>query len=233
MSMSKKIPHQRTTTSEDDVVWAITAKYEYRRTLHHRRYERSAKLFRAQYFALEQRLHESFRFVSPCSQNETTTSIEYADLLRGAANLFESCSRDLLNCLYTLKVAVNIKHYLALDDQVKFADKSVICGHLHDQLKNSEVNRPFLNASGRQPGNLADTCHIPGWWTAYNNVKHDPSNYAANATFANAIAAVAANFVMLHQIYGPGFVYNTAVDSTGVLLTDGASKIFSLYVPVT
>jgi hypothetical protein len=233
MSTSKKIPHQPTTTLAGDVIWAITATYEYNSALHHRRYEQSAKLFRAQYFALEQRLHESFRFVSPCSQNEATTSIEYADLLRGAANLFESCSRNLLNCLYTLRGDVNITHYLALDDQAKFAGKSVTCGHLHDPLKNLEVNDPFLNSIGRQPGNLADTCHIPNWWTAYNNVKHDPSNYAANATFANAIAAVAANFVMLNQIYGPGFVYGTAVDSDNVLLTDGESKIFSLYAPIT
>ena len=51
---------------------------------------------------------------------------------------------------------------------------------------------------------------IPKWWTAYNNIKHDFSNYAEYATLENALRSICAVAILIYKVYGPGVTIGKA-----------------------
>jgi hypothetical protein len=140
-------------------------------------YERSwgaeAKLARFQYLGIEEELERSFRFVNPSDDNADAYSLKFAEIIRAAANAYEIKARELYARFHNNTDTINIFNYLALDRFLQLSDQTVShFAALDDFPQHREVCRPFANLVGWNRNSAIQPAHIPGWWNAYNKVKH-------------------------------------------------------------
>lgn len=164
-----------------------------------------AKTWRFQYVAIEEELEQSFRFVHPTDDNLNTYSIKYAEIIRSAANAFEILARELYARFYNDTDALNIYNYLALNVHLQFAHHTIIhLAALGTFPTHPEMVQPFAKLIPWDKASAVNQNHVPEWWTAYNNVKHSNAGLRTNATFANAVAAVGALFILIERVFGFG-----------------------------
>jgi hypothetical protein len=185
-------------------------------------YERSqgteARLARFQYLGIEEELERSFRFVSPSDDNADTYSLKFAEIIRTAANAYEIATRSLYAKFYNDSDEINIFNYLALDRFLHLSDQTVShFAAFGDFPSHTEVCRPFTLLVGWDRNSPILPAHVPGWWTAYNKVKHSNEGLRDHATLANAMAVTAAVFLLIERIYGFGVLQGGFCDmpSTG------------------
>lgn len=85
-----------------------------------------------------------------------------------------------------------------------------------DQLPSSTKARsPFASLrSWSKTQRLLDSKHVPSWWTAYNKIKikHTNDGIEQCGTLENAVASLAAVFLVLHKRYGYGLVFGMQPD---------------------
>jgi hypothetical protein len=172
-------------------------------------YERSqgkdARLARFQYLGIEEELERSFRYVSPSDENADAYSLKFAEIIRAAANAYEIAARALYAKFYNDTDDINIFNYLALDRFLHLSDQTVShFAALGDFPAHPEVRRPFAALASWDRNSKTEDKHIPGWWKAYNKVKHSNEGLKEHATLANAMAATAAVFLLIERIYGFG-----------------------------
>jgi hypothetical protein len=172
-------------------------------------YERSqgaeARLSRFQYLGIEEELERAFRFISPCDDNAEAYSLKFAEIIRATANAYEIAARALYAKFYNDTDDINIFNYLALDRHLHLSDQTVShLAALSDFPAHPEVCRPFGALACWDRNSKTEDKHIPGWWKAYNKVKHSNDGLKGHATLANATAATAAVFLIIERIYGFG-----------------------------
>lgn len=197
-----------------------------------RRYSREAMLYKAQYFSLEEMLLQAFEFVAPDSSNAAAYSIKFATIVKDACNVFEVVCRDLYNKFYVVPTdkSINILNFVSLDHYLKLSQVRLVLVAALDQFPaHPEVTAPFSGLPALAP-TYSDHKNLPGWWKAYNNIKHSNAHISQAATLTNALSALAALFTLLNQTYGYGLVYGMAELpnlSQGFLPNAKSSLLFS------
>jgi hypothetical protein len=188
------------------------------RTMYERSQGPEARLARFQYLGIEEELERSFRFVSPSDDNANAYSLKFAEIIRAAANAYEIAARSLYAKFYNDSDEINILNYLALDRFVQLSDQTVShFAALGDFPSHPEVCRPFTQLGGWDRNSPVLPAYVPGWWTAYNKVKHSNEGLKDHATLANAMAVTAAVFLLIERMYGFGVLQGGLYDtpSTG------------------
>jgi len=166
-----------------------------------------ARRLRLQYLSIEEELDRAFRYVSPCEHNANTFSFKFAETIRSAANMYEILSKDLYSKFYNSNDSLNIYNYLALDVYLNLADQKVTLVVAHDSFPAyPEVTRPFFGLVCWDRASPVADYQKPIWWSAYNDIKHSNAGIMAQATLANAVAAVAAIFLVIERVYGFGIL---------------------------
>lgn len=142
------------------------------------------------FLALEREFETVARYIEPCTQNNSTYSVELARLLMSAAQ----------------EVDVVLKAYCGFLDRnsnVSGIDSYYSCIAQHNpDFTNVEVeiahygmrSMPFYGWARNRP---------PEWWTANNKVKHHRSTHFDRATLKNtynAIAALEISIIHLYQV---------------------------------
>lgn len=183
-----------------------------------RKLSKECRIFRAQYFSIEEELLRAFDYVSPSEVNATAFSPKLGSIIKEAANIFELLSKYLYSRFYNDTDKINIFNYLALDVYLNYSKVTLKpLSFLDGFSKFPEVTEPFHKlktwsrasdlrppTKGATPSSLPD--YIPGWWDAYNALKHTNAGLDTYATLANAISATGAVYVSIHKIFGTGVV---------------------------
>lgn len=186
-----------------------------------------AKILKSQYFTIEEELARSFLFISPSDSNGIAYSIKFAEIIRAAANAYEIICRSVYEQIYVAPYDINIFNYLALDEKAGFSNLIArSLATLDDFPTYQEVKRPFISLTTWNKASPVQSTHVPGWWTAYNKIKHSNTGLKNHATLANAIAAVAAIFLLINKVYGPGVVSGPLIDAKGAFHTIPTSTLF-------
>ena len=193
-----------------------------------RRRSRDATVFKAQYMELDMRLQELFMYVAPCNANGQTHSVVLSTLIRNAANLFELVSRWLYTQLGLPRAELKVKKFLELDRYTGVSTLSVVSYKLYDEFLDSEIYRPFGKVGLWDRVSPIQDDQIPSWWTANNKLKHSNDGLKQYGTLRNSIAAVSGCFVLLHRIFGTGYVWGIDVDGNGRIYSDVVSGIFDI-----
>jgi hypothetical protein len=108
---------------------------------------------------------------------------------------------------YDATHVVDVLNYLALERFLKLGGRRVV--HLMavgEFPKWPEMSQPFYKLESWDKASKVQGAHVPGWWTAYNKVKHSDAGLKAHATMANATAAVAALYLLIERVYGFGIL---------------------------
>ena len=94
--------------------------------------------------------------------------------------------------------------------------------------------RPFTALAGWDRASAVRSEHVPGWWDAYNAIKHTNEGLRGHATLANATAAVAAVFLLTERIYGyrilQGGEYPVPTTTTGYWVMLNNPRVSELFV---
>jgi hypothetical protein len=180
---------------------------EIHRALYERAESDGARLSRLQYLVIEEELEQAFRYVNPAAENAGCFSLKFAEIIRAAANAYEIQCKALYARFYNGHDRINIYNYLALDRFLKLADRRVNhVAALGSFAALKEVAQPFANSASWDQMSPVTQAHVPGWWTAYNKVKHTNQGLERYATLANATAAVAAMFLLIEAVFGFGIL---------------------------
>jgi hypothetical protein len=183
----------------------MNAQFDIYRQAYERAMNTEAKVFDSQYSSITAELSDSFTYVSPANNNGKTYSVKFAEIIKNAANVYELISRVLYGRFYNDKDKINIFNFLALDVHVDFSRVKLNPYACYDLFPDfPEVTHPFVKLSAWDRCSLVEERHKPGWWTAYNKLKHSNSGLQQHATLANAIAAAAAIHVLISKTYGFG-----------------------------
>jgi hypothetical protein len=192
----------------------------------------SALTYKLQYLNLEAELIKSFLFVHPSEKNAKTYSIKFSEIIKGSANLYELISKDLYAKFYLydeLNDRIDIKNYLSLDRFLNLANSEVIPYLIGDKFViKQEIFKPFINLTSWDNNSSIKEEHKPNWWIAYNKIKHSNHGLEVYATLENAIASLAANFLLIDRIYGLGVVYGELFPPTGEVFNVKTSELFSI-----
>ena len=147
------------------------------------------KLHYWQYFvALEIDLAATTRFVEPAPQNMSCYSVEFSRLLLSAGSEIDVICKVLCD-----------EHNLTVSPKNIDGYRSAITGRFTGFTK-LEIQIPRY-ALKRHPWSDWDQNKNPGWWRAYNDVKHERHRNFESANLQNAIDAVAGLFVLVSYIY--------------------------------
>lgn len=238
MNTPKDLP-KRTAISIEDILYK-NGEYEdtvQRQKNYKRIISKEATIYKAQFLAVEDNLVKSFQFVAPHPQNIKTFSINFASIIKEAANLYELICRHLCQQIFEIDINpktsepnINIYHYLSLDKYLDLSNIEITSYCYYDKFdSNSEIYTPFKLVKQwfnkkKFPGHECK----PEWWKAYNELKHSNDGLKEYATLENAIAAVSAIFIVLHKIYGPGFVYGVLLTPENTVPDVPTSKIFMI-----
>ncbi len=203
-----------------------------KRKFYERKIGIDAKIYKSQFLNVEDMLLQSFQFVSPASSNAKAYSTKFASVIKEAANIYELISRNLYTQFFTCSPSgqkqLKVFNYLALDARLNLSNQHIDSFLFYDTFDHSpEIYQPFKALEMWDKSSPLTSQHIPTWWTAYNKLKHTNEGLNVYATLEQAIAAVAAVFVMLHTVYGPGVVYGFLVDMQNILHTPPVSKVFT------
>lgn len=164
-----------------------------------------ARHARFQYMSIESELETSFHYVSPTNDNAKAYSIKFANIIRMAANFYEILAKDLYVKFYNKGDRTCIFNYLALDAHLLLSRKSIChLAALSDFPEHPETTRPFFQLIKWDRMSLISSNHVPNWWNAYNKIKHADEGIRDHANLANAIASVAAIYLLVESIFGFG-----------------------------
>lgn len=224
--------YNRTQTAEEDVFFTDfqTEDEMLIQKFYTRKISKEVTIFKAQYFSIEDVLLQSFQFVSPAKENTKTFSPKFASIIKEAANLYELISRYIFCQLYDCannNRQLNIFNYLFLEKHLNLSATQLQSTAYYDRFDQSpEVYQPFTLLQTWDKQSQINDVHIPGWWTAYNKLKHTNDGLENYATLENAIAAIGGVFVILHVIYGHGVVYGMLLEPNGTIYNPKETQIF-------
>ena len=152
------------------------------------------------YISIEKSLRDIFQYIEPDESNASTFSFELFSLL------LRACTEVELNCKQIL-VANGVSRendYFTMRDYKKIEASSKLSGYKaiyrnwrktidkHIQYENKELV-PFANFSRGKS---------PGWYSAYNRVKHNREINFKEANLNNCMNAVAGILVLLYSQFG-------------------------------
>lgn len=220
---STAFPYSRSTTPVDKVVYGHSYVADATRQQHFSMISREtdAKIFKSQYLHLEKQLIESFNYVAPCQKNASAYSINFAQIIKQSANLFELISKHVYLQLYSCNAdevkKLKIKNFLSLDREAGYSNLEVGAFQQYDNFTNQEVYKPFMSLLGWDKASPIQDAEIPQWWTANNKLKHSNAGLENYGTLEKSFSSVAAVFVALHCIYGHGFLFGLDTDPQGFI----------------
>jgi len=159
-------------------------------------FEKLALFVASRYFAIETRVHETFRFVDLEPRNASTFSYEYASLLRDIGGAFDSALKAFCRNVTGIKNPTIHNHLDFLRQNIRSSKP----GELADlttisvELASDRTDRflyPFADLCTDSPKS-----NLPKWWDAYNDVKHLEIEKFVEGNFKNVLNAFAALFVL-------------------------------------
>lgn len=140
---------------------------------------------RIRYHAIENRMIETFDYVTPDTSNRKTHSYAYASILRDIGSVFDSTIRQIIQKSGVLGYQDNISGF------IKFLEEYVI----ELETMAIDVVTSLKSIIPFQKGEHG----IPNWWHAYNDVKHDESNKYQQGNLENALTGLAA-LKLIHYV---------------------------------
>ena len=166
------------------------------------------------YSIVEKDLASTSQYVEPRGQ-ENVYSLEFAKILILACTEVESLFKMLCASINDTSVPADISNYkkTILSKYPRIVDAVVSVSRLGESIKPFEA---WCN------GKLK-------WWDAYQKVKHDRGKCFSEATYHNAVYAVAAMHVLL--LYLSEITPGTQSGSSGYLQTNYAPQIFCAKAP--
>ncbi len=134
------------------------------------------------YRLIEDRMVDSFRYVTLDKENEKTFSYEFAGILRDLGSTF-GWVMDILLCNTATKVKKNYDfgdyRKFLINEIPNIDSRSVTVNDLFPM-----VIKPFSALKDKQKGQ-------PRWWRAYNRVKHADVSQHIDGNLANALGSLA------------------------------------------
>ena len=152
-------------------------------------FARSRDYLVARRAAIQQRLQTTFRFVELNKENGATFSYEFASILRDSGSVFGSVLDSLVKGRKgDFSVQANFGDYrmLLLDEDPDIYYRTV------------QVRPLFPRGMLAPLSTLSQANGIPGWWRAYNNVKHSEYENFRDGNMRNAVLSVAALVILEH-----------------------------------
>ena len=142
-----------------------------------------------QYFlAIEADLEATTRNVEPCAANFAAYSIEFTKLLLAACSEVDVLAKLLCKEIDCAAPSANIDNY-----------RSVILGK-YPKFHTMKILVPRYSLEF-QPWAEWGSCRNPGWWGAYNDVKHFRHQNYHLANLENCLGAVAGQFALALYFY--------------------------------
>jgi len=136
------------------------------------------------YQAIENRMIESFSYVTPDSSNRKTHSFTFASILRDVGSVFDSTLRKLIEKTGQ-KCEDDIYGFLKfLEIYVPHIENSTVYFRMSSKI--------LIPLKKGEKG-------LPIWWHAYNDVKHDESSSYWQGNLENALNSLAA-LAILHTV---------------------------------
>ena len=149
-------------------------------------YQTTLEYLDKRYLSIHSRYENTFRFVSPESDNAKSYSYEYASILRDIATVFDSTIKKIL-------------------DETSGTQDRKIHGYL-DYLRQFESNLNYISIqfldnqhSLIYPFKPSDDGN-PEWWKAYTSVKHFEIDGVQNGNFEYCTTALAGIFALRHGL---------------------------------
>jgi hypothetical protein len=160
-------------------------------------YNKIASYLQERYFSVEERLAQTFRFVSCHSSNRNVFSYEYASILRDVGSIFGSVMEAFVRETTSISEKIDIRDYRkwleALDINDHGSPDKI--AKIHD-----------ISATINYPGRLRVIIpFLPlkveenrlDWWDAYNAVKHSDMEKFSNGNLINCLSGVASLAILL------------------------------------
>lgn len=167
----------------------------------------------AQFPSIEERLRAVSRCVALHRDNRETYSVELATLLKEAGSIFDSVLRALVKGAGS---APKRRDHHDIHDFCNFLRMEV-----PDIHKRSLAIRPCLPAGVVVPFKGLDAQDgVPGWWRAYNKVKHEGSANFPQGNLENSVTAVCA-LALLGNLMG-AFVSDPVFVNVGIAYKEGS-----------
>lgn len=139
--------------------------------------------------AIQQRLQTTFRFAELNRENGATFSYEFASILGDSGSVFGSVLDSLVKGKKgDFSAQTNIKDYgmLLLDEDPDIHHRTV------------QVRPLFPRGMLVPLSALSQANEMPGWWRAYNNVKHSEYENFRDGNMRNAVLSVASLVILEH-----------------------------------
>ncbi len=138
--------------------------------------------------ALDSDLHKCSRFVDINPRNFRSYSIEFVRILLAASSEIDVVAKILCNCIDPTRSCEKINEYreTIVNEFPKFPSMIIDVPQYELQLT---------------PWNEWSQHRNPGWWRAYNNVKHKRDDHFADASLENSLNAVAGLFVIVWYLH--------------------------------
>lgn len=167
------------------------------------------------YFAIETRVHESFRFVDLDPRNASTFSYEYASLLRDIGSVLDSALKVFGRNVVGIEEPKIYNHLDFLRQNLRSRDprKLADLASISVELASNRTDRflyPFADVDADSKTKL------PRWWNAYNEVKHLETEKLTEGNLKNVLNALAALFVLFiltDEHDGRGYPYKVLVEA--------------------
>ncbi len=145
------------------------------------------------YLALEEDLERTARYVEFCDSNMQVFSIEFAHLLLAAASEVDVLAKAICTKIAPKTRRRNIEEY-----RTTFARANLLPRNKWEHVPNVGHEQVFIRRFGitLSPWQNWSKGNPPGWWRAYNRVKHQRDAFFQEATLQNAINALGALLIL-------------------------------------
>lgn len=204
-------PNRKENTNLDEIIHPYGRKKsdEEEEYWHKKIFSKEVQMLQAQYFILEEELIETFEYVYPCDDHLDVYSPRYAQIIKGACNLFELVTHQVYTEIYVCD-KINIRNFLTLDSFLDLKNLEFDCFRLEGGFsEENNIFKPYEELQWDKNSPIRDEM-IPEWWTAYNKIKHNSSNHEKYATMRNALRAMCALAILFFKVYGPGVTMGKA-----------------------
>jgi hypothetical protein len=141
------------------------------------------------FLALEKDLEVLSRYVEFAESNFICYSLEIARVLFAAASEADVVAKQLCTNINPDSTASNIHQYR---DEIRAA---------YPGFQNFKVAIPRFGLELTPWSNWCDPTGVPGWWTAYNKVKHHRNTDYHRGNLKNCLNAAAGLFVVILYFY--------------------------------
>lgn len=178
------------------------------------------------YFYIEQILLNTCFNCSPNSANLNTYSLAFETVIKESCAFIEVILKRVMTEFYPESNDQKLFKLLKLDDHMLLSRRSVDVIGFNDVEAPIKIRKPFFNMEGRTLGTEIEKSQIPSWWESYNTLKHESGVSEKNATLENAFSSLAALFLVLHRVYGPGMVSGVLINSESIILHRKESQLF-------